>query len=47
MCIRDSMKIISDVLGRQAGCGKTVLVITHDPELMEACCTRRFSLGAE
>lgn len=42
-----NMKIISDVLGRQAGCGKTVLVITHDPELMEACCTRRFSLGAE
>lgn len=42
-----NMKIISGVLGQQAGDGKTVLVITHDPELMEACCTHRFSIGGE
>ena len=40
-----NMKIISDMLKQEAENGKTVLVITHDAELMEACCTHIFQMG--
>lgn len=41
-----NMRIISDMLKQEAENGKTVLVITHDAELMEACCTHIFQMGA-
>ena len=33
-----NMRIISGILRTEAAAGKTVLVITHDQELMRSCC---------
>ena len=39
-----NMRRISDALKAAASRGKTVIVITHDPEFMEECCQYCFSL---
>ena len=39
-----NMRRISDALKAAASRGKTVIVITHDPEFMEECCKYCFSL---
>ena len=38
-----NMRRISDALKDAASSGKTVVVITHDPEFMEECCQYCFS----
>ena len=40
-----NMRIIASVLTNAAAGGKTILVITHDKELMQACCNFRWELG--
>ena len=40
-----NMRRIADALGRAASEGKTVLIVTHDEELIASCCDFRFKIG--
>ena len=39
------MRIIADMLRNEADKGKTILVITHDVELIRRCCDRMVKMG--
>lgn len=40
-----NMRIIADMLRNEADKGKTILVITHDVELIRRCCDRMVKMG--
>ena len=41
-----NMHRIAEVLMQAASEGKTILIITHDEELMQLCCEFRWQLGS-